>query len=222
VKAFCPNGYVRSQEAIAEAMLVWSRDDLVKLRGRGKRTIKGASKAALAERPPQGCKPVDLLAWESGPKLKYHAQAERELEQMKLELEQIVASTENRLRNHLHGGEIKAYEFTTDGRREIEANFWATPEADGILERGNFLLVQAELDALLRGKPTFQRLQERLHEIQREGRLKKEAAEQQIRAEGLYRKDWFEEAWRNLPSDLKLRVGRPSKTSPKSSQKNRP
>jgi hypothetical protein len=55
------------------------------------------------------------------------------------EFADIVTQTVHRLRNLLHQGELlKAYYFggLFDGRQVVTREFWATPEADGVLESG--------------------------------------------------------------------------------------
>jgi hypothetical protein len=48
------------------------------------------------------------------------------------------AHTLNRLRNSLHQGKIKAYSFTKNGPQPIGGHFWATSEADDVLETGRY------------------------------------------------------------------------------------
>ena len=82
-------------------------------------------------------------------------------------VEEIVSQTARRLRNFLHQGTLKAYYFADDGRHPVSSDFWATAQANGVLESGTFwpfggpsrvlerrpnfplFLVQSELDVLL-------------------------------------------------------------------------
>ena len=49
-----------------------------------------------------------------------------------------IGQTITRLRNYLHQAKIKAYYFSKDGRQTVGQNFWATSEADGVLEFGDY------------------------------------------------------------------------------------
>ena len=74
--------------------------------------------------------------------------------------------TVQQLRNSLHQGTIDAVYFTPDGPQRVDEKFWATTEADGILEQGTYwpfgkpkrwheapnyplCIKQSQLDALL-------------------------------------------------------------------------
>jgi hypothetical protein len=86
----------------------------------------------------------------------------------------------HRLRNFLHQGELKAYYFGKDGRHSLSRDFWATTDADELMESGiywplgkspqlapNYMcgllpnhrlfLLQSELDALLSEQPAKKR-----------------------------------------------------------------
>ena len=43
-----------------------------------------------------------------------------------------------RLRNHLHQGELAACYFENDGRKFVSRDFWATAQADGALKSGTY------------------------------------------------------------------------------------
>lgn len=51
---------------------------------------------------------------------------------------ELVATTVQRLRKVLHEGTIDAVYFTRDGPQRVDEKFWATTEADGILEQGTY------------------------------------------------------------------------------------
>lgn len=85
--------------------------------------------------------------------------------------EETVSQTVHRLRNFLHQGKLDAYYFESDGRLTVPRDFWATAQANGVLESGTYwpfgapsrvyewrpnyalLLLQSKLDALLSEEP---------------------------------------------------------------------
>jgi hypothetical protein len=83
------------------------------------------------------------------------------------EFQDILNQTVHRLRNFLHQGELKAYYFGKDGRDSVSRDFWATTDANGVMELGIYrplsqrplcygfalLLLQSELDAVLNKQP---------------------------------------------------------------------
>jgi hypothetical protein len=89
-----------------------------------------------------------------------------------LELQDIVNQTLVRLRNFLHQGKLNVYYFRNDGRHSVSRDFWATQQADGVIETGIYwpfgkpphlyesrpnyplFLPQLELDALLSEQPS--------------------------------------------------------------------
>jgi hypothetical protein len=94
-----------------------------------------------------------------------------------------IKQTVTRLRNYLHQAKITAYYFTKDARQVVAQNFWATSEADDVLESGLYwpdgypsiidhgepstideqrrpptlFFMQSELDALLSQRPTVRK-----------------------------------------------------------------
>jgi hypothetical protein len=86
--------------------------------------------------------------------------------------EEIAGQTLPRLRNLLYQGHLKACYFENDGCHSVSREFWATAQAEGVIESGTFCLSgkparwydkppnyslfvkQSELDALLVDKPT--------------------------------------------------------------------
>jgi hypothetical protein len=72
----------------------------------------------------------------------------------------------HRMRNFLHQGELKAYYFENDGHTSVSHGFWATTDADEVMESGiwhfgeptrghgerSLFLKESELDALLTAK----------------------------------------------------------------------
>jgi hypothetical protein len=89
--------------------------------------------------------------------------------------EEIAVQTVPRLRNLLNQGKLKAYYFKEDGCHSVSREFWATEQADGIMESGTYwpfgkstrwydrrpnhplFVKQSELDALLVGEPAENR-----------------------------------------------------------------
>jgi hypothetical protein len=78
-------------------------------------------------------------------------------------LHNALSKTAHRLRNFLHQGKLKAYYFGSDGRHSVSRDFWATTDADKVMESGIWhfsepsrghghrplFLEESELDALL-------------------------------------------------------------------------
>lgn len=60
-------------------------------------------------------------------------------EAFQIELQDIVAQAALRLRNLLHQGELTAYYFDNFGCNSLPREFWATAQADGVLESGDYL-----------------------------------------------------------------------------------
>ena len=89
--------------------------------------------------------------------------------------EEIKNETVNRLRNLLHEGKLHGYYFDNDGHHTTSREFWATADADGVLETGLYwpfgrpsrvyeqrpnyplFLLQSELDTLLSAEPAKKR-----------------------------------------------------------------
>jgi hypothetical protein len=83
------------------------------------------------------------------------------------EAKDLVNQVVERLRSLLHQGKLVGYYFEKDGRKFVSHDFWATAQADGVLESGthwpfgkparwpesrpnySLLLLQAELDQVL-------------------------------------------------------------------------
>jgi hypothetical protein len=77
----------------------------------------------------------------------------------------------HRVRNFLHRGELKAYYFENDGHNSVSCDFWATTDADEVMESGIWpfgepshghgqrplFLKELELDALLSEQPAKKR-----------------------------------------------------------------
>ena len=86
-------------------------------------------------------------------------------------LHKALNETAHRLRNFLHQGELKAYYFENDGHHSVSRDFWATTDADEVMELGIWpfgepsrghgqrplFLKELELDALLSEQPAKKR-----------------------------------------------------------------
>jgi hypothetical protein len=148
VSIFCPDGYVPALEAMSRAAKYWFSDQIVALEratGSQSETKQDHSVDAAARAFSQPQVPDAL----------------------QLEFHNIVNQTVHRLRNYLHRGNLKAYYFGHNGCHSVPPEFWATAEADGVMESGIYwpfgepprlfesrpnyplLLRQSELDALL-------------------------------------------------------------------------
>jgi hypothetical protein len=113
VPEFCPEGYVSTQQAIARAAERWFAEQFHKLE---------KAMELQAERKPEGHIEQAVRAF-SGPEYPE-------------EFRQIAFETVLRMRNLLHRGELSAYYFDNYGRHSVPRDFWATAEADAVLESG--------------------------------------------------------------------------------------
>jgi hypothetical protein len=127
----------------------------------------------------------------------------------------------HRLRNLLHQGELEAYYFGSDGRHSISRDFWATTDADVVMESGIWhfgepsgehsqrpvFLKESELDALLttNKRPLPQskvrELAEAMRKLEDLTRVEQRAALRQSTEFGQYHitDDQFREAERQVP-----------------------
>ena len=113
---FCPDGYVPTQAAIIGAAGYWFRERFVALEAiapqsetKRDNSLDAAVRAFSQPHVPD--------AWRRA-------------------FEEIATQTTQRLRNFLHQGTLKAYYFTDDGCHHLSREFWATAQADGVLESG--------------------------------------------------------------------------------------
>ncbi|MFZ1884043.1 MAG: hypothetical protein WAU53_10710 [Rhodoplanes sp.] len=156
MSAFCPDGYVPVPEAIARAAEYWLPERLAAL----ERTY------ALQLEPKPDNSLETLARVLSQPSIS---------DALRNELQGIVIETVHRLRNSLHQGELTTYYFEDYGRRSVSCEFWATADADGVIESGTYwsfgrptrwyesrphyrlFLLKSELDALLSEQPVKKR-----------------------------------------------------------------
>jgi hypothetical protein len=146
---FCPDGYLPSQEASFRAAKFWFPEQMASLEATVAPELQTKAESNLYAAVRAFSQQRVSDAWR-------HA------------VEEIVSQTARRLRNFLHQGTLKAYYFADDGRRHpVSSDFWATAQANGVLESGTFwpfggpsrvlerrpnfplFLVQSELGVLL-------------------------------------------------------------------------
>ena len=125
MNVFCPEGFVPTQKAIVIAAEYWFVEDLA------------AITAAVADHLAPENEP------ESGTQRLARALSELSIsDRVRLEAADILIRTANKLRHFLHEGRLlKAYyfgEFVFAGCHEIASEFWATMDADPVLESGTF------------------------------------------------------------------------------------
>jgi len=156
VSDFCPDGYVPSQNAVLKAAVVWFPDKIAALE---------SALEPQSQTKPENNFDAGVRAF-SQPLFP---------EQWRQALDEIASQTVPRLRNFLHQGTLKAYYFADDGSHSVSREFWATPNADGVIETGiywpfgrpsgwhdtrlshSIFLSQSELDALLSEQPSKKR-----------------------------------------------------------------
>ena len=152
MNGFCPDGYVPTQEAIVRAAQYWFPERFAAL----ERAAAPPSETNPDESPLKAL----ARALSSLSRPVFPAALEPEAKDM---LNQVV----QRLRNLLHQGTLVAYYFENDGRKSVSRDFWATAQADGVMESGTYwpfgkparwpesrpnyslLLLQSELEQVL-------------------------------------------------------------------------
>jgi hypothetical protein len=145
---FCPDGYAPLQHAVFIAAKLWLPE-------------KVASLETLATDDPSVH--VRSLSYPQLP------------EDFRQAFEEIAGPTVRRLRNFLNQGKLTAYYFTGDGCHSLAREFWATTQANGVIESGTYwpagrptqwydrrpnhtiYLKHLELDALLVKEPAENR-----------------------------------------------------------------
>ncbi len=147
--SFCPEGYVLTAQAILRAAQFWFPEQCgaaVRAAGSTAAGTNGTIDAILEA--------FTRAPWPQFPYAFEHT------------VRELVGMTVQQLRNSLHQGTIDAVYFTPDGPQRVDEKFWATTEADGILEQGTYwpfgkpkrwheapnyplCIKQSQLDALL-------------------------------------------------------------------------
>jgi hypothetical protein len=144
---FCPDGYLPTQDAVVRAVQSWFPDKIAALEPTAAQT-QTAPKNDLQAAVRIFSQPPIPDAWR-------HV------------FEEVRVLTVSRLRNFLYEGTLKAYYFSHDGCHSVSREFWATAQADGVLESSTYwpfgqptrrydqqrhyllVLKQSDLDALL-------------------------------------------------------------------------
>ena len=153
---FCPDGYVPPYVAVLMAAESWLPDKIAALESAAK---------PQAETKPDTSLDAAVRAF-SQPFIP---------EQVAEGFQEIASQTVPRLRNFLHQGTVTAYYFANGGSHRVSREFWATPDADGVIETGiywpfgkpsrwhatrsshSIFLSLSELDALLGEQPSKKR-----------------------------------------------------------------
>jgi hypothetical protein len=154
---FCPDGYVPTPEAIVRAAKYWFPERCAAL-----------ERAASPQSETQPDNSSEALA-------RALSQPPGIPDALRHEFLDIVNPTIHRLRNFLHEGKLKAYYFRDDGSHFVSREFWATPDADGVMESGTYwpfgkasrwyesrpnyplFVKQSELNAVLSDRPAQKR-----------------------------------------------------------------
>jgi hypothetical protein len=116
---FCPEGYLTTQAAIQKAAERWYSDKFAALQ---------TSEAPEAQ--PKSKNDIEAAV---------RAFSQPHVADARLTaFEEIANQTVHRLRNLLHQGTINAYYFADDGSHCLPRDFWATENAEGVIESGNY------------------------------------------------------------------------------------
>lgn len=150
---FKPEGYLRTQDAIIKAAEHWFGNKIAALQATEASQPQPKSKNDIEAAIRAFSQPHVAQAWPR-------------------ELEDLASQTVHRLRNLLHQGTLNAYYFLADGSHCLPRDFWATENAEGVIESGNYwpygrspsqyeprpncplFLRESELDALFSTQPT--------------------------------------------------------------------
>jgi hypothetical protein len=145
---FCPEGYLRTPDAILRAAEYWYPDKIAALQT-----------AEASEAQPRSKNDVEAAVRAfSQPHVASALQHA---------FDEIANQTVHRLRNLLHQGSLNAYYFASDGSHCIHRDFWATENAEGVIESGIYdrpiswhepncplFLKKSELEVLFGTQPT--------------------------------------------------------------------
>jgi hypothetical protein len=144
LRDFCPDGYLPSQDSIFRAAGYWFPEQFAALE---------RAAGSLSEAKSDNSIDAAVRAF-SQP-------------QFPDALKEIAIQAVRQMRNLLHQGKLHGYYFGHGGRQSVSREFWATADADGVLERGVYwplgrprslyeqrpncavFFLQSELDALL-------------------------------------------------------------------------
>jgi hypothetical protein len=116
---FCPDGYLSSQEATFRAAKFWFPEQMAALETAATPISQTKADSSLDAAVRAFSQPQVSDVWRRA-------------------FEEIVNQTVRRLRNFLHQGTLKAYYFGNDGSHRVSREFWATANADGVIETGTY------------------------------------------------------------------------------------
>jgi hypothetical protein len=116
---FCPEGYLRTPDAILRAAEYWYPNKIAALQTTEASEAQPKSKNDMEAAVRAFSQPHVASAWR-------HA------------FDEIANQTVHRLRNLLHQGTLNAYYFADEGSHCIPHEFWATENADGVIESGTY------------------------------------------------------------------------------------
>jgi len=146
VTIFCPDGYLWTPEAVYRAAICWFPEQMA--------AVERAT--GLQSKKPNNYVEAAWLALSSP----------HEPHALQREFQDMLKQTVDRLRNFLHQGTLKACYFGNLGCVSVSPHFWATTDANGVMELGIYrslsqplcngfalFLLQSKLDALLSEQP---------------------------------------------------------------------
>ena len=117
---FCPDGYLPTRDAVVRAAQRWFPDKFAALE-------PTATQQTQTEPENDLVAVVRILSQPPIP------------DALRQVFEKAWVPTVSRLRNFLHEGTLKAYYFNHDGCHSVSQEFWATAQADGVLELEHLL-----------------------------------------------------------------------------------
>jgi hypothetical protein len=116
---FCPDGYLPISEALMVAARFWFPDKIA--------AFAITTEPESETKPEQGLDAMARgLSQPEVPHAKWQA------------FKEIANETVHSLRNLLHQGKLTAYYFREDGCHPVSREFWATADADGVIESGTY------------------------------------------------------------------------------------
>ena len=129
VNRFCPDGYVHTQVAIARGAECWFPERFAALEN----SFAELERAVAPQPKSDSSLDAVVRAFSHRP-----IPAAWQDDAWRHEFEDVWNQAAQRLRNLLHQNTLKAYYFKDDGCHHLPPEFWATAQADGVLESGNY------------------------------------------------------------------------------------
>jgi len=129
-RPFSPQGYLGSQEAIGRAAAKWFPDTIT--------ALETAAARELADYEGRNADNQQLTPIEAAARA--FAPPPSLSESLQRQIDEVLEQAEHRLRGLLHQGVIAAFYFGglfRHGAHAVESEFWAMPEADGVLLSGS-------------------------------------------------------------------------------------